>query len=143
MQVIVKINIRILCLLLPFLAFSFCKINAQKAKLMLPIGHTGPVQYAIFSPDGKRVVTASHDKTAKIWDVSSGNLLANLTGHSNFVYAAAFSPNGSKIVTASFDGLAKIWNANTGEWLFDLKAHTAEVWSAEFSKDGKKIITAS
>src|SRR5437660_363845 len=115
MQVIKNVNIRLLCLLLPFLASSFCKINAQKAKLMLPIGHTGPVQYATFSPDGKRVVTASYDKTAKIWDVSSGSLLANLTGHSNFVFAAAFNPDGNKIVTASFDGLAKVWNANSGE----------------------------
>lgn len=143
MVIIEKVNIRILCLLLLFLTFSFCKLNAQKAKLMLPIGHTGPVQYAIFSPDGKRVVTASHDKTAKIWDVSSGNLLANLTGHSNFVYSAAYSPDGDRIVTASFDSLAKIWNANSGEWLFDLKTHTDIVWFAGFSKDGKKIITAS
>ncbi len=137
------ISSRILICLLSLFAFAAHDSIAQKAKLMLPIGHTGPVQYAAFSPDGKRVVTASHDKTAKIWDAISGNLLANLTGHSDFVFTALYSHDGAKIVTASFDGLAKVWDANSGEWLFDLKAHTDMVWSAEFSKDGKKIITAS
>src|ERR1700741_1922847 len=74
---------------------------AQQPKLMLPIGHTDAVRYAQFSPDGKRVVTASLDKTAKIWDVESGALLADLKGHTDVVNYVAFSPDGKKIITVS------------------------------------------
>ena len=71
--------------------------------------HTCGVRSAAFSPDGKKIVTASYDKTAKIWDASTGECLHTLEGHTNWVCSAAFSPDGKKIVTASYDNTAKIW----------------------------------
>ena len=56
---------------------------------------------AAFSPDGKRVVTASNDKTARVWDADSGKALASLQGHTAQVRSAAFSPDGKRVVTAS------------------------------------------
>ena len=53
----------------------------QQPNLILPVGHTHWVRSASFSPDGKYIVTASSDNTAKIWDAVSGKLLRNLTGH--------------------------------------------------------------
>jgi WD40 repeat protein len=67
------------------------------------------VWYAEFSPDGTKVVTASWDDTAKIWDVNSGNLLFTLVGHTDFVRYAKFSPDGTKVVTSSDDNTAKIF----------------------------------
>ena len=71
---------------------------------------------AAFSPDGKKIVTASEDNTAKIWDASTGECLHTLEGHTHWVcsaaifrISAAFSPDGSKIVTASYDNTARIW----------------------------------
>ena len=65
---------------------------------------------AVFSPDGSRIVTASADKTARIWDAATAKEIAVLRGHEGIVYSAAFSPDGSRIVTASEDNTARIWD---------------------------------
>jgi hypothetical protein len=104
-------------------------------------GHTERVNNANFSPDGKTIVTASWDSTAKVWD-TSGKLLATLTGHTERVYNANFSPDGKTIVTASSDKTAKVWDSS-GKELATLKGHTKAVNNANFSPDGKTIVTAS
>ena len=69
--------------------------------------------YRMWSAGG-RVVTASYDGTARIWDASSGQELLPLTGHTAGVWSAAFSPDGGRVVTASWDGTAHIWDASSG-----------------------------
>jgi len=66
---------------------------------------------AIFSPDGRRILTSSQDQTAKIWDAATGEELLTLKGHKEWVISAVFSPDGLRIATASFDKTAKIWEA--------------------------------
>ena len=57
---------------------------------------------AAFSPDGKRIVTASADKTARVWDAATGQPIGEpLKGHEDGCMSAAFSPDGKRIVTAS------------------------------------------
>lgn len=75
-------------------------------------GHTDPVYSVAYSPDGKRVVTGSYDKTAKVWDAQTGKELLTLNGHMNWVSSVAFSPDGRRIVTGSRDDTAKIWLAD-------------------------------
>ena len=65
---------------------------------------------AAFSPDGARILTASADKTAKLWNAASGKLFASFA-HKDNVEDAAFSPDGSRILTASADNTAKLWDA--------------------------------
>lgn len=117
--------------------------KAQEPKLMIPVGHNYYVLQAQFSPDEKKIVTASYDRTAKIWNAATGQLLADLKGHTGYVSIAQFSPDGSKILTASEDTTARIWDALSGNLLIDLKGHTKEVIAAQFSPNGKRIITAS
>jgi hypothetical protein len=95
-----------------------------------------------FSRDGERVLTASSDNTARIWDAESGKGIAVLKGHTDVVYAAAFSGDDKRVVTASRDKTARIWDADSGNEIALLKDHAANVDSAAFSGDGKLVVTA-
>jgi WD40 repeat protein/acylphosphatase len=105
----------------------------------------GGIYFASFSPDGKRVVTASADNTARLLDAETGKPIgAPLVGHENAVLSAAFSPDGKRIVTASADKTARLWDAESGKQIGPpLVGHEHYVISAAFSPDGKRIATAS
>ena len=77
-------------------------------------GHHGRVNSAAFSPDGTHVVTASNDKTARIWDAATGKAVAVLSGHNDRLESAAFSPDGARVITASADMTARLWDTATG-----------------------------
>ena len=104
--------------------------------------HEGSVLSAAFSPDGKRVVTASDDKTARLWDAQTGEQIAALE-HEASVSDAVFSPDGKRVVTASDDKTAGLWDAQTGGQIAVLKGHEDSVSHAVFSPDSKRVVTAS
>jgi WD40 repeat protein len=96
-----------------------------------------------FSPDGKRVVTASDDNTARLWNANDGKLLVDpLKGHAGEVRAVAFSPDGTRVATASEDHTARLWDATDGKLLAILPSSGA-VRSVAFSPDGLRLATAS
>ncbi|NOS71586.1 MAG: hypothetical protein HOP33_16880 [Verrucomicrobia bacterium] len=103
---------------------------------------TTPVT-AQFSSDGERIVTASEDRTARVWDAQTGRPLTELMKHGSGVRAAQFSPDGKRIVTVARDGTARVWDAQTGQSLTEPMKHGSGVASAEFSADGKRIVTAA
>jgi WD40 repeat protein/energy-coupling factor transporter ATP-binding protein EcfA2 len=107
------------------------------------VGHDDAVWSAAFSPDGSRIVTASEDKTARIWDAATGKEIKVLRGHDGYVFSAGFSPDGSRIVTASQDQTARTWDTVTGKEIMVLRGHDSAVYSAVFSPDGSRIVTAS
>jgi eukaryotic-like serine/threonine-protein kinase len=106
-------------------------------------GHEHAVVAAAFSPDGARVVTASADKTARVWEAATGNELITLRGHEAEVFSAAFGPDGLRVATASADKTARFWDAATGAELAVLHGHTAGLSSAAFSHDGGALVTSS
>jgi WD40 repeat protein len=126
-------------------AISSCTfLFAQETKLMLPIGHLNRINSAKFSPDGRRVVIASDDTFAKVWDIKSGTVIHSLEGHLHGVTDAMYSPDGKIILTSGgHDKTAKIWDATTGLLLSNLNKHTNFIESSSFSPNGEYIITAS
>ncbi len=121
----------------------FQDIRAADLQIAVLSGHEAKVNSAAYSPDGARIVTASNDKTARIWDAHAGVELAVLSGHDDHVAFAAYSPDGSRVVTASDDKTARIWDARTGRELAVLSGHVDTVSTAAYSPDGTRIVTAS
>jgi WD40 repeat protein len=106
---------------------------------------SSPMRWAVFSPDGKHVLTSSDDGTARLWDVSSGRQLQVFSEPSGEVVNDAwFSPNGAWIVTASDDGTARIRDAATGALLQTLTGLDRNpVYNAAFSPNGQLVVTCS
>ncbi|MBD2126542.1 hypothetical protein NDI39_05220 [Microcoleus sp. ZQ-A2] len=80
-------------------------------------GHDSMVVSVMFSPDGTRLISGSHDQTVRLWEVSTGEWLKVLQGHDNWVWSVAFSPDGHSIASASQDETIKLWDAKTGDCL--------------------------
>ena len=106
-----------------------------------PLRHNGAVWDAEFSPDSRLVVTASDDKTARVWNAASGAPAGLPMGHQTAVLSAHFSPNSRCVVTVSQDQTALIWDAQTGK-IITGPLRTGGVLYAEFSPDGRWVVTA-
>ena len=101
--------------------------------------HAGEVHAVAFCPEGRRLATASGDRTARLWDVSTGSALAPPLGHDGPVRHAAFSPDGTAVATASDDGAIRVWDALTGAPVGSPIRADGPVDSLGFSPDGSRI----
>ncbi len=88
------------------------------------------------SSDGRRVLTGSGDKTARLWDAQSGELLQKWEGNER-VYAVRFSPDGKRAAAACLDGVTRLWEVASGNEIRRLEGYLAA-----FSSDGRHVLTA-
>lgn len=112
--------------------------NSQQVK-PFDKGHTEGVLSLSFSKDGKKLLSSSYDKTARLWDLNSGEQLQRFWGHNWWVWDASFSTDERRIVTASQDGTAIIWSVETGKQGAPFTGHQGPVYSAQFSPDTNSI----
>jgi WD40 repeat protein/serine/threonine protein kinase/Tfp pilus assembly protein PilF len=104
--------------------------------------HGGKVTHAGFSPDGRLAVTASEDRTARVWSIPAGEPQSPWLQHGGAVLHADLGPDGRLALTACADGEARVWEWASGSLLFSLR-HEGAVARASFSPDGARIVTAS
>jgi WD40 repeat protein len=116
---------------------------SERVHPILLEGHTDSVTSAAFSPDGTRVVTASDDGTAIVWNAVTGASIAVLQGHGGPLTSVRFDDASARVVTASRDGTARIWDAASGEELVNLVGHEDFVDDAHFDPSGGRVVTAS
>jgi eukaryotic-like serine/threonine-protein kinase len=108
-------------------------------------GHTGTISAVAFSPDGQRIATAATDRTARVWDTNTGEVLriVEVAAPEGLVYLClAFNADGTRIVTGG-DDKALVWDIATGEIVARLLGHTGRIKSIVYSPDGSQILTAS
>ncbi len=105
-------------------------------------GHRGGVLDVEWSPDGKRLVTASVDGTARVWDAATGDTLQLLQGGINYVESAAFSRDGRFVVTAGRDGTARTWGVEDAHQYAFLPGSPAPLGGAAYRPDGREVVTA-
>jgi WD40 repeat protein len=98
-----------------------------------------------WSPAGSRVAVAdrSDSGAARIFDVGSGRVVAELRGHSGEVRSVAFSPDGRWLATGGLDKTARVWEVATGREVAQLLGHRGAVVRVEFARDGHHVLTAS
>jgi WD40 repeat protein len=78
-------------------------------------GHTNNVVSVTFSPNGRRLASASHVRTVKVWDVASGRADLTLKEDTNVVAGVAFSPDGRTLASGRGDTTVRQWDAATGK----------------------------
>jgi len=117
----------------------------QSPKLLAVFMHKDRVTSVEFSADGRRLLTGSSDRTARVWDATTGTPLTPPMKHDKEIICASFSPDGQRVVTASLDNdnTARIWDANTGAPLTPPMRHGGDLLSAAFSPDGRRVVTSS
>lgn len=112
--------------------------DAEKNFIRAFGGHTNTINEVCFSPDGKRIASASWDRTVRIWDVATGKCIKTLKGHLANVNSVSFGPDGNTIVSAADDGLVRICDGNTGEFKANMNMETG-ITCAALAPDGKYI----
>ncbi|MGI9382215.1 MAG: TIR domain-containing protein [Methyloligellaceae bacterium] len=105
--------------------------------------HRDTVFSAALSPDGRTVVTASADRTARLWNLRTRTELRVLTGHLDDVHSATFSPDGARVATTSGDGTTRIWWTRLDAKPVVLQGHGGSVNRSAFGPSGARIVTAS
>ena len=105
--------------------------------------HKSYVRSVAISADGQTLASGSWDKTIKLWNLKTGDLLRTLTEHKNSVWSVAISADGQTLASGSADHTIKLWNLKTGDLLRTLTGHKDFVWSVAISADGQTLASGS
>jgi WD40 repeat protein len=105
-------------------------------------GHTEKVWSVAYSPDGTRLLSASDDRTARLWDPVTAKEVRRFGGHEGPVYIAVFTPDG-RVITAGADCCVRLWDPATGRELKKFAGHSGFVTCLAVSPDGRQFLSGS
>jgi hypothetical protein len=106
-------------------------------------GHTNAVTAVALAPNGCRVVSASYDKTLRVWDLEKGGTILTLQGHTNAVTAVALSPDSCRVISGCEDKTLRVWDLEKGETIRTLQGHTSAVAALASTPDGRRVVSGS
>ena len=106
-------------------------------------GHTDWVRAVAVTPDGRRALSGSRDRTLRLWDLGTGQRVRTLEGHTSSVLSVAVAPDGRRALSGSWDRTLRVWNLETGQSLRVLEGHTGPVLAVAVTPDGRRALSAS
>src|ERR1700752_964055 len=106
-------------------------------------GHKDSIHLAAWTADESRILTASDDGTARVWNAHTGEEQIVLRGHVGSVNQAIWNTDEGRILTAGHDGTVRMWDAQTGEQLLELAGHTGPILDATWNSDESRIVGIS
>jgi WD40 repeat protein len=115
--------------------------DAATGEAIIHISHLDHVKWADFSPDGKKIVTASTDNTSCVWDFRANRPAIPPIQHGRIIETALFSHEGDRLITASLDRTARIWDVRTGDALTPPLGHDYSLVSACFARGDELALT--
>ncbi|HPS91680.1 MAG TPA: hypothetical protein PKV33_05955, partial [Methanothrix sp.] len=103
------------------------------------VGHQNWVRAVALTGDGRRAVSASDDRTLKVWDLESGKEVRTLVGHQNWVNAVALTGDGRRAVSASDDRTLKVWDLESGSLIASFTGDSS-IFSFAIAPDDLTIV---
>jgi WD40 repeat protein len=126
---------------LPQLLAAAATTSADSHCIQVLRGHTNWVFSSAYSPDERRMASASADGTVRIWDLTSGECL-HILAHEHWVIQVLFSPDGRQLIVSGMSATIYVWDAGSGQLINTLSGHSDWVWSIDTSADGNTLISA-
>ncbi len=119
-------------------------------KKSFPLSESPATKVAVFSPNGKYIVTGNRSGIVRVWDWEAGVPHAHLSGHKGTIHALAYSADGTRLASAGSQGIVKVWDLRGNDWevtggpppSLELTLHVGAVYAVAFSPDGSKIASA-
>jgi WD40 repeat protein len=127
-------------LLASLLAFSLI-VKSQSIETVIQKGHELAVLTVAVSPDSNYVATGSRDKSAKLWELSTGREVRSFLGHAASVICLEFSRDGKYLITGNGDKTARIWEVATGKEILSVQPDEERVTGVAFDPKGKYFVT--
>ena len=114
-------------------------IQWENGKAKKLVGHSAPVNHIQFAPNGILFISASFDKTLRLWGVFNDNCLGIFRGHIAEVYMLAFSKDSKWVISGSKDSTIQVWSIKDKKRAYQLPGHADQVYSVDWSPDGLKL----
>ncbi len=115
--------------------------DARSGKLLWDAKHGNRVRNVAMSPDGRLVISASNDETARFWNAEDGQPVGQKLKHRGQVFVSTFSPDGRLAVTGGFDATVRLWEVPSGRPFGEPMRHEGIVTGVAFCRDGTRLMT--
>jgi WD40 repeat protein len=118
--------------------------SRQAPALVLTLaGHADWVNAVAVTPDGRFALSGSHDRTLKLWNLTTGQPRMTLMGHTGPVYTVSILPDGCHALSGSTDGTVRLWDLSSGETVHVFSVQSSHVYALAVAPDGRRFVTGS